>query len=149
MRRLLAVPLVAFALLVWSGVATADHEETIKPGCANIADSDTFYATSGIVTSEIIISSADGPSCKSVTYTVVVEVDPGEFVTASAKGNGTNSVLVSTSAITTNDDNLICVHVTSSRGGSDGMNRAFDRYPNGTTCTTIALGGSGGSSGHA
>ena len=147
MRRLLAVPLAVFALLVWSGVATADHQETIKPGCANIADSDTFYGTSG-VTTEIIISSADGPSCKSVTYTVVVEVDPGEFVTASAKGDGTNSIVVSTAPITGNADDFICVYVTSSRGGSAGTNNQFDRYPN-TGCTPIVLGGSGGTGGHA
>ena len=151
MKRLLAVPFVAFGLLVWSGAASADHDDFSKPLCADIVDANTFYDFNGQVTSDTTTSV---PTCKGVTYSVVILVDPGEELTFSARGNGNSTstgrgqVIVSGSIAGQDGDNSICVYVTSSRGGSQGTNQQFDRFPD-AGCTPLVPGGSGGSGGHA
>jgi len=150
MKRLLAVPFVALGLLGVTGVALADHGDFSKPLCADIVDADTGYTLEHIATSNI---TTNVPSCKGVTYSVVIEVDPSTPVlTFSSRGNGDSTSLgrglVTVRGTITDDDNSICVYVTSSRGGSGGTNQQFDRFPD-AGCVTIVAPGSGGSGGHA
>ena len=149
MKRLLAVSFIAFGLLAWSGAASADHGDLSKPLCADIVDANSGYGlTTSVVTSDITTNVA---TCKGVTYSVVIEVDPNEVLTVSSRGDGTSTstgrgqVILQSAAITTDDNDSICVYVMTSRGGSDNL---LDRFPD-AGCTTIALGGSGGSAGHA
>ena len=151
MKRLLAVPFVAFGLLVWSGAASADHDDFSKPLCADIVDANTGYGLDHIATSDI---TTNVPTCKGVTYSVVIEVDPGgQVLTFSSRGNGTSTSLgrgqvrIVTDPIT-DDDNTICVYVMTSRGGSGGTNQQFDFFPD-AGCVTIVAPGAGGSGGHA
>jgi hypothetical protein len=152
MRRLLLLPFVAFALHVSGGAAHADHGDLSKPLCADIVDANTGYGFDHVVTSQITTNVA---SCKGITYSVVIEVDPGEFIIVSSRGDGSSTstgrgqVILRSAAITTdNNDDGICVYVMTSKGGSAGANNLLDRFPD-AGCTPIALGGAGGGSGHA
>jgi hypothetical protein len=151
MKRLLVLPLAAFALLVWGEVASADHDDFLKPLCADIVDANTGYTLDHVATSDI---TTNVPSCRGVTYSVVIQVDPGgQELTFSSRGNGASTstgrgqVIIVTDPIV-DDDNTICVYVTTSRGGPDGTNQQFDRFPD-TGCTSITAPGSGGTGGHA
>jgi hypothetical protein len=150
MRHLTAVALVALGVLAMSSVALADHGDVAKPLCADISDANTGYGFDRIVTSQITTVE---PTCKGITYSIVIEVEPGLFVTVSSRGNnvatstGRGEVILRSAPITGDTDDMICVYVTSSRGGKDGANQLIDRFPD-TGCTTIALGGSGGGIGH-
>ena len=145
MKRLLAVPFVALGLFGVTGVALADDGDVDKPACADLSGFDPGYVSAtSVVTAQIIV---DGPSCRNITYSLVVEVDPGtDPLTYSLAGNGTNSVVIQSAPIN-DDDNTVCVYVTSSRGGREGTSRTLDRVLD-SGCTVIAEDGSGGGIGH-
>jgi hypothetical protein len=150
MRRLILLTLVAVGALIASSIALADHGDA-KSACAdlNLGGQDIGYALNGVVTANIITVE---PTCKNVTYNLVVIVDPGEVITTSQAGTGTTPFTISTAPITTDADNTICAFVFSSRGGKDGTKNVLDRLPNETDspdCFTITLGGTGGGAGHA
>ena len=149
MKRLLAVPFVAFGLFVWSGAASADHGDVAGKACADMVNVDFGYDAAKVATARITTVE---PSCKGITYTLHVVVDPGDsntaIVTTSTRGNGTTAVPVLTTTIT-DDDSIVCAYVTSSRGGPEGAFQAFDRVPNALGCTELVAGGGGGSGGHA
>jgi hypothetical protein len=150
MRRLVLLTLVAIGALAATSVAVADHLDT-KTACAdlNLGGQDIGYGLDGVVTANVTTVE---PTCKNVTYSLVVIVDPGEVVTASAAGTGTTPFLIRTEPITTDADGMICAFVTASRGGKDGTKNTLDRLPNETdtpNCFTITPGGTGGGAGHA
>jgi hypothetical protein len=143
LKRLTIPFLVLLGVLAASGTALADHGDVAKPTCADIRFVDFGYATNGVVTGNVTTTES---TCKSVTYSIYVIVDPGDpnsaVYTASARGDGTALTQLATTAIT-DDDNLVCAYATSSRGGQDGTNTVFDYTPNQPGCIELALGGSG------
>lgn len=139
--------LFAVAALGAAGSAVGDHGDVTRPTCADIRFADFGYSTTNVVTAQI---ETVEPSCRGVTYTVWVIVDPANpssaVVSASSRGNATTTVTAATEAIV-DDDNIVCAYVTSSRGGPEGMNTMFDRTPN-EGCVELAVGGSGATGFH-
>jgi hypothetical protein len=145
LRRLLVLACLACGVLATASVALADHGDA-KQACADIVNFDAGY-TANVVTA--VLGTVE-PTCKNITYSLVVEVDPGgEVLTFSQPGTGTATppFVIRSDAITDDDAN-VCVFVMSSRGGKDGLNKALDLLEN-TGCTTLAEEGSGGGAGHA
>jgi hypothetical protein len=128
-------------VLVTSSVALADHGDA-KPACADIIDFQAGYGFDGVVTAHIFTVE---PSCAKFSYSLVIEVDPGEELTYSVSGSGTNPTIVRSDPITSDADASVCVYVATSKGKKD---KPVDRM-NDTGCTTIGQGGSGGGAGHA
>jgi hypothetical protein len=141
-RRIVVLMLIAASSLSVVGAAAAEHTDVAKPACANIRNVDFFYTFSSTV---VLNLETVEPSCRGVTYTLHVVVDPGNVVTTSVRGNGTIFVQI-TSDTFSDSDGTVCAFATTSRGGADGMNTQFDRAPEG--CVTLVPGGSGGFTGH-
>lgn len=148
MRRLLVLTVIAISSLGFATAAIADDGDVAKPLCADIFDADFFYDPSGHV--NVNMTTVD-PSCKGVTYTIFVEVDPGVVVSSSVRGNGTTVVPISSPTFTDADGN-VCAYVITSRGGKEGQNQPFDRFPNigepTGECVALIPGGSGGGPSH-
>jgi hypothetical protein len=142
-RRLLVLTVLAVSSLGLVGAATAEHTDLDRPACANIQDVDFFYTFSSTVNLNL---RTVAPSCRGVTYTLHVIVDEGEVVTTSVRGNGTSLVQI-TSSTFTDDDGVVCVFATTSRGGPEGMNQQLDRDPD-SGCISLVPGGSGGTVAH-
>jgi hypothetical protein len=147
-RRLLVLTVIAISSLGFSTAAIADHGDVAKPLCADLSEADFFYNPLGFVS--VNITTAE-PSCRGVTYTIFVEVDPDVVVSSSARGNGTTNVAISSPTFTDADGN-VCAYVTSSRGGKEGQNQPFDRLPNigepTGECVELIPGGTGGGPSH-
>lgn len=147
MKRLPIFVVAILAAAVASGTAVADHGDVTRPVCADIQIADFGYTLAGVVSVDI---QTVEPSCRGVTYSLNVIVDPGdpasEVVTVSSRGNGTSLVQLSTAVV--DDDNIVCAYVTSSRGGQEGTNTLFDAAPNAPACVELALGGSGSTGFH-
>lgn len=157
MRKLLALlPLAAIALAVAVSGALADHGDVARPACADIRNADFGYSESKIVTGNI---ETDAASCKSITYTLFVLDEPGDAAalqTPSTRGDGdafftTGSQaghdLVTLTTSSGDDDNQVCLYVTTSKGGNAGMNQLIDRTPD-TDCVLVQVGGVGGTPFH-
>lgn len=153
MRRLVLVMLMTLAALATSGVALADHGDA-RAACAdfNLSPQDFGYFND-VVTANVV---TQAPSCPSVTYTLVVIVDPGDansqVVTKTVAGTGVVPFTISTDPFTDVDEtevSTICAYVLVSRGGRDGTRNVLDRYPNDPNCVAVAEGGTGGGAGHA
>jgi hypothetical protein len=146
-RRLFVLLLGAIGLFATSGIALADHGDVTRPGCADVRNVDFFYATTGEVSATI---EPLEPSCRGITYTINVVVDPGDpnsaVVSASTRGTGASLVDVVTAPIA-DDDSIVCAYVTTSRGGPEGLNTVFDRAPT-EGCVELLLGGSGSTGFH-
>jgi hypothetical protein len=140
MRRFLVLACVVCGVLVTTSVALADHGDA-KPACADLINFDAGYGFDGIVTANL---GTVEPSCAKFTYSVVIEVDPGEVLTYSVAGTGTTQTVVRSDPITTDADQSVCVHGETSKGKKD---KPVDRIED-TGCITIAQGGSGGSPSH-
>lgn len=155
MRRLLTVlaGVLVCGLVATSG-AFADHGDA-RAACAdlNLSPQDFGYFND-VVTANVV---TQAPSCTSVTYTLVVIVDPGDansqVVTKSVSGTGVQPFTISTAPFTDEDPgqevSTICAYVVVSRGGRDGTRNVLDRYPNDPNCVAVAEGGTGGGAGHA
>jgi hypothetical protein len=144
LRRLLVLTVIAIGSLGLTTAAFAEHGDVSKPLCADVFDVDFFYDPSGHVNTNITTTD---PSCKGVSYTLFVEVDPGVTVSTTVRGNGTS--LVQISSPTFSDANgEICAYVTTSRGGKEGQNQPFDRAPDAGAptgdCVVLTPGTSGG-----
>jgi hypothetical protein len=162
MRRLVVLGLAVAGVLTASGVASADHNDVAKPICADISTVSLFYSSDGVVTAGV---ETVEPSCKSITYTLYVIVDPGDpnsqIVTVSSRGGDDNdpvtppNVLKLTTAPISDPDespSQVCAYVTTSRGGQAGTNQLIDRAPNAdatVSCVSLTAGGTPGDIGHA
>lgn len=157
MRRLILFSFVLVASLSVTSVATADHEDAVRPDCANITSVNVGYSDqsgSRVVTAFI---GTVAPSCRGITYTLHVIHDVEDFfsqvTSTSVRGNGGGDVAGLpnlrrvTSPSITDDDTVVCVYVTTSRGGADGMAQLLDRAPD-SGCTSLTLNGSPGDIGH-
>lgn len=160
MRRVLALPLIAVALLIPAGLATAALDDANGPACTDITDVDFFYngvptdAASG--TEATVIIHLDTASCQSVTYTLVVLdslADPREVTRASLRGDGDSvnpetgedTVTVAATIPTLDRDGEVCLYATTSVG-----RRVFDRAPDANlspNCVELIPGGTGGGGG--
>jgi hypothetical protein len=139
-----------------TGAATADHLDAVRPDCANIVSTNVGYQTmNGMPTVTAFVRTV-APSCRGVTYSLNVVVDPDNFfsqvVTTSRRGNGGGDVpddatLLRLSTQVQDDDSTVCVFVTTSRGGAEGTNQPLDRDPD-TGCSVFTLDGGGGVIGH-
>ena len=157
MRRVLAFPLVALALLGPAGWATAADDDVKGPACADITDSSWAYSEDGSTASvDLFVASA---SCPSVTYTLyaqnsVTGTDATEIVgRGSVPGDGdalfedgTDFVgLTADIPDTTDQDGEVCLYVTTSVG-----RHGFDRAPDASlspNCVSLVPGGRAGGSG--
>lgn len=153
---------LAIGALSATGVASADDGDVARPLCADIVSASFGYSASNVVT--VGIRTVE-PSCKSITYSLFVIVDPGdpnsEIVSVSARGgddgdpNTPPDVLrLQTGTINDPDENpsVVCAYVTTSRGGSGGTLHLFDRAPNADanpSCVSLTAGGSPGDVSHA
>ena len=156
MRKVLAFPLVALALLGPAGWATAALDDVKGPACADITDSSWAYSEGGDTASvDLFVASA---SCPSVTYTLyaqnsVTGTDATTIVgsgTLSGDGDalfedGTDFVGLTASIPAEYQDGEVCLYVTTSVG-----RHVFDRAPDAnlsTNCVSLVPGGRYGGSG--
>jgi hypothetical protein len=130
-------------VLTTASVALADHDD-VKTACADFRNATAGYQ-SDVVTASF---NTTEPSCKNITYSLVIIIDEGEQVTYSVPGSGANPLTIRSDPITTDADSTVCVYLTASRGGRDGLNRILDRMPD-EGCTTLTEEGAGGDIGHA
>lgn len=162
MRKVFALPLIAVALLIPAGWATAASDDN-GPSCADIIDSDWGYngnpadpesGTTATVT--LFVASA---SCPRVTYTLFVQDEAtagpaiatsgpvaGDGIADNTSGPGTDSVTLIATVPTGERDGTICLYATTSKSGRHDFDRAPDETlsPN---CVPLIPGGSAGGSG--
>jgi hypothetical protein len=154
MRKVLALPLLALAVVLPTGLATAAPDDVRGPACADIIDTDWIYSGDG--TTGTVNIHLDVASCPYVTYTLVVLdglSDQDFVIDASAVGDGesvnpeTGEDVVTVEATVPEGerDGEICLYATTSIG-----RHVFDRAPDATnnpSCVELIPGGSGGASG--
>jgi hypothetical protein len=154
MRKVLALPLVAVALLIPAGLATAALDDAKGPTCADITDSDWFYngvstnPASG--TTATVILFLDTASCSNISYTLVVQDSAADetFVNSNfARGDGdaSNAITVTTAVPEGARDGEVCLYATTSSG-----RHVFDRAPDADlspNCVELTPGGTGGGGG--
>jgi hypothetical protein len=160
MRKVLALPLLALAVVLPTALATA-ADDVNGPACANIVDTDWGYngnpedPASG--TTATVIIHLDVASCPYVTYTLVVldSLSDQDFVIdGSEVGDGdpinpeTGEDVVTVQATVPEGDErdgTVCLYATTSVG-----KHVFDRAPDATNnpdCVSLIPGGTGGASG--
>jgi hypothetical protein len=161
MRKVFALPLIAVALLIPAGLATAALDDVKGPACADIIDSDWFYsgdptdpASGTTATVTFFVAAA---SCPSVSYTLVVQDSltetaivatgtmRGDGIADNTSGLGTDSVTVSATVPEDERDGSVCLYATTSAG-----RHVFDRAPDETlspNCVSLTPGGLAGASG--
>jgi hypothetical protein len=153
MRKVLALPLLALAVVFPTGLATA-ADDVNGPPCANIVDTDWGYSADG-ATATVNIH-LDVASCPYVTYTLVVQdslTNQTFVIDASEVGDGVSLVPETGADVVTvqaavpeeDQDGFICLYTTTSIG-----KHVFDRAPDATndpSCVELSPGGSGGASG--
>jgi hypothetical protein len=160
MRKVLALPLLALAVVLPTGLATAAPDDVNGPACADIIDSDWVYSSDGSEATAILF--LDTASCPSVTYTLVVQdsdtetaiqataAASGDRTADNASGPGTDSVTLSATVAVPDRDTEVCLYATTSIGM-----HVFDRAPDAdgvstlpdADCVELIPGGTGGASG--
>jgi hypothetical protein len=153
MRRVLALPVLAIALLAAAGVGMAAGDAK-GPPCTDISFTNGDVSrTSRTVDLTLFLPTA---SCKSATYTLVVLDEAGDLTplaTDSAPGDGdaffadgrdiVTLQATETAPLATDED--VCVYATSTFHG-----RVADRAPDATAdpnCVTLTQGSPGGGGG--
>lgn len=144
MRRMIVLACVLGGMLVSANVALADHDDT-KVGCADFRNASIGYVND-VVTANF---NTTEPTCKSITYSLVIIIDEGEEVTYSVAGTGSTNMTIQSDPITSDADSTVCVYLTATRGGREGLNKIIDRMPDAPDCTTLTESGAGGDIGHA
>jgi hypothetical protein len=153
-KRLLAIPILALALAVSAAVAPAALDDANGPTCVDITDTSWLYSPDG-ATATVDIT-LDRPSCRFVTYSVVVqdEVNVTTVVarhgvggdgTEFAPGSGFDIVSVSVTIPSGERDGKVCLFATTSIGP-----HVFDRAPDADltpNCIDLVPGGTGGGTG--
>jgi len=161
MRRVVVLPLIALALVVPAGWATAAVDDVKGPTCADIIESDWFYSGDGTPASGIVATLTlflPTASCPSVSYTLVVqdsltnttivatETMRGDRDADGTSGPGTDSVTVTATVPESARDGTVCLYATTSVG-----RHVFDRAPDATlnpNCVSLIPGGSAGGVGY-
>jgi hypothetical protein len=155
MRKVLALPLLALAVVLPTGLATAAPDDVRGPACADIIDSDWGYSSDGATATVFLF--LDTASCRSVTYTVVVQdsdtetaiqattATSGDGDADNTSGPGTDSVTLNATVAAADRDTEVCLYATTSIG-----RHVFDRAPDADlspNCVELIPGGNAGASG--
>jgi len=135
MKRALALPLIAAALAIPAGLATAAPDDVRGPACADIVDTDFSYSADGATVETHLF--LDTASCLRISYTLVVldsAASPTSVTENSLPGDGdpdgtggtpgTDSVTVTATVPQQDRDGEVCVYATTSAG-----RHVFDRAP--------------------
>lgn len=149
MRRVLAFPLIALALLGPAGWATAADDDVRGPRCADITSSSWLYSGDGATaTVDLFVASA---SCPSVSYTLVVQDSlsvTAIVATEPARGDGdaffadgTDFVTLTAEIPVDDRDGAVCLYATTSVG-----RHVFDRARD-AGCLPLIPNGTGGGGG--
>jgi hypothetical protein len=155
MRRVLALPFIAVALLIPAGLATAALDDVKGPACADITGSDFAYHPDGEAAEVTLF--LDTASCPSISYTLTVlnsaaiqtsvnsNFVRGDGVADNTSGPGTDSVTVVATVPLGDRDGQVCLYATTSAG-----RHVFDRAPDADlspNCLELGPGGTGGGGG--